>query len=485
MKVIEALVAFPMLAALFPAAANAQLTLFTFDGTTETPVGATYNYPTISAGSTESVRFRVFNTTTSPVTISTLSVGGAGFSFAAINGTLPYPIPPAPSTLNFLEFTVQFTGTIVASYSANLQVNGISALLLAVVVAVPPPTIAPVPMFVSGCTQPTPGGVVFSATEPIGTSGTCNFTLQNTGTQPLAISVTVTGNGFQGPQGTQTLNPGATTSFAITFTPQCGTTSPNYSGLLTITATATGQQPNGQTFALSAVGTTPTPAPTINVASVSASAQQPTLTLSLPNASPCGASGYLNLVFTSNVPGVAGDSSVVFLQGNVTSLPFMVAANSTAITIEGQPSTTFQTGTTAGTITFTTTAAPTGSPLAGVPTATATITIPPALITIDSATASNQISGQLNVEVTGFDNTYSAGAMSFTFFDTTGKQVGSPIDVNFTSQFKSYFAGQSSGSAFLMNVSFPVLGNQALIGTVQMTLTNSAGPVQTGPLTFQ
>jgi hypothetical protein len=75
--------------------------------------------------------------------------------------------------------------------------------------------------------------------------------------------------------------------------------------------------------------------------------------------------------------------------------------------------------------------------------------------------------------------------MSFTFFDTTGKQVGSPIDVNFTSQFKSYFAGQSSGSAFLMNVSFPVLGNQALIGTVQMTLTNSAGPVQTGPLTFQ
>jgi hypothetical protein len=36
-----------------------------------------------------------------------------------------------------------------------------------------------------------------------------------------------------------------------------------------------------------------------------------------------------------------------------------------------------------------------------------------------------------------------------------------------------------------MNVSFPVLGNQALIGTVQVTLTNSAGPVQTATLTFQ
>lgn len=380
----------------------------------------------------------------------------------------------------------------MATYSANLQVNGISVLLLAAVVPARPPAITPVPMFVSGCTQPTPGGVVFSAV-PIGTVGTCNFTLQNTGTQPLAISVAVTGNSaFQGPQGTQTLNPGATMSFAITFTPECAATSPNYSGSLMVTAAATGQQPNGQTFALSATGITPTPAPAINVASVSASAQQPTVTLSLTTAASCLATGYLNLTFTPSVHGVAGDSAVKFLQGNVTSLPFSVAPNSTVVTINGQPSTTFQTGTTAGTITFTTTE----TPMAGSPTATATTTIPPASITIDAATASNQISGQLDVTVTGFDNTYSAGMMSFTFFDTTGKQVGSVVNANFTSCFAGYFgigaattgcspAGQTSGSAFLMLISFPVLGNQTLIGTVQVTLTNSAGPVQTGPLTFQ
>jgi hypothetical protein len=43
--------------------------------------------------------------------------------------------------------------------------------------------------------------------------------------------------------------------------------------------------------------------------------------------------------------------------------------------------------------------------------------------------------GQLNIEVVGFDNTYSAGPMTFTFFDTTGKPIGSPVSVDFTAQF--------------------------------------------------
>ena len=116
-KVVQGLVAFAILAPLFPVAANAQLLLFTYNGTTqiETPVGATYQYGSVSAGSNAGVRFRVFNNSTSPVTISTLSVAGAGFSFSAINGSAPYVIPPTPSSLNFLEFTVQFSGTLVAS----------------------------------------------------------------------------------------------------------------------------------------------------------------------------------------------------------------------------------------------------------------------------------------------------------------------------------------------------------------------------------
>lgn len=45
-KVVQGLVAFAILAPLFPVAANAQLLLFTYNGTTqiETPVGATYQF---------------------------------------------------------------------------------------------------------------------------------------------------------------------------------------------------------------------------------------------------------------------------------------------------------------------------------------------------------------------------------------------------------------------------------------------------------
>ena len=212
---------------------------------------------------------------------------------------------------------------------------------------------------------------------------------------------------------------------------------------------------NSQTFALTGNGITPqiaTPTLTFD-AGIFASAQQRTLTLSLPTPAPCGAAGTLNLSFAPSAQGVEGDNSVVFLQGNVGIQTFSIAPNSTAVTIGGQSSTTFQTGTTAGAITFTLTGAlVTGYQMT-------TITIPPAAITIDTATASNQILGQLDVEVIGFDNTYSAGMMSFTFFDALGKQVGAALPANFTPEFAGYFAAQTSGSPFLMRVSFPVIGN--------------------------
>ena len=195
--------------------------------------------------------------------------------------------------------------------------NGISVLLLA---AVQP---APVITFSPPCTPDPNSGTDFPKVQ-MGASIGCNFYVQNPSSQP--ISVTVTGNGFV-QQGIQSpLNPGGATSFMITFTPVCGTAI--YNGSLVV---------NGQTFALSATGMTPTLAPIINVDSVSVSAQQPTLTLSLPTAAPCGATGYLNLAFTSGVQGVASDSAVKFLQGNVTSLPFSVAQSSTVATSTASP----------------------------------------------------------------------------------------------------------------------------------------------------
>ncbi len=447
--------------------ATAQLTLFSFDGTTEAPVGSTYNFGNVAVESTASARFRVFNTSTSAVTLSTVTVSGFGFSITAVNGSLPYPIAPA----NFLEFTVQLSPTLLATYNANLQINtighanNISVILLAT--AVTPPLLTAV----SGCTVS--NGAFSFGNVQVGSLHLCNFSLVNPGSQPMLISTIGLSGGFQfqqpGPATPLTLAANQGTMFTVEITPACGTAA--FSGSLIV---------NSQTFPLAGSAITPAlakPAITFDAAGFS-SGQQHTLTLSLPTAPPCAVTGNLNLAFTP-VQGLPNDASIVFAKGSTRSLQFTVAANSTQVSLAGQLSAVFQTGTTAGTIAFTVT----GTPLAADP--TVTLTIPPTPISIDLAAASNQVLGELNVEVTGFDNTYSAGAMSFTFFDSNGKPIGSPITADFTSAFKSYFSKQSAGSSFLMQVSFPIQGNQALVSTVQATLTNSSGPAQTGSLTFQ
>src|SRR5205807_6439476 len=127
-------------------------------------------------------------------------------------------------------------------------------------------------------------------------------------------------------------------------------------------------------------------------------------------------------------------------------LPFSFKQGDTQISLNGQTGAVFQTGTTAGTITFM--LAPSGFQFEGDP--TTTLTVSPSAIGIDSASATRR-ANDLDVEVIGYDNTYTAGAMSFTFYDTSGNTVKpGPIQADFTSAFKLYFATQSAGSAFLM-----------------------------------
>ena len=59
------------------------------------------------------------------------------------------------------------------------------------------------------------------------------------------------------------------------------------------------------------------------------------------------------------------------------------------------------------------------------------------------------------------------------------------MNADFTSAFKTYYGGQTNGSAFVAQVSFPVTGSVASIGSVTVTLINAAGTMSTGSLTFQ
>jgi hypothetical protein len=447
--------AFLIAAALaLPMAARAQLTLESVNGSTQTPVGATFSFGSVASGSSAGVVFRALNTGSSAVVIDTLSLSGAGFSISAVNGTLPYTIAPG----NFLGFTVQFTAGSPAAYSAGLLVENISVLLLANSV------VGPTVSFFPPCALAGPNGVNFG-TLTNGSLHLCNFLISNGNTQPITISTIAVTGAFQASQVPAlpvTLPPGQGTMFVVEITPGCGTQA--VTGTLTV---------NTASYALSGQGADPplpTPVLALDVAALG-SGEQHSLTMSLASPAACAMSGNVNLVFTpsKNLP-VGDDTSIVFLSGSTRSLQFSATPGSSAVTIAGQASAAFQTGTTAGTITFTVS----GIPGTSLPS-----------ISFAIAPASNQITGQLDLEVIGYDNTYSAGPMTFTFYDANNNIIGSAISANFASNFQSYFAMYKSGSSFLARVSFPLQGSGTVVTTLTATLSNNAGATQTGTLTFQ
>lgn len=449
---------------LLPLAARAQLALYTLNGTTEIPVGAVLDLGKVAAGDTLGTRIRVRNTGGGSIHITQFSANGAGFSMDAPS----VPFPMAPGSVQ--DILLSFSASVLATYSANLQVtsdvNNVSVIVVAAVVAGPVLTIFPV---CTGSDGPPPS-IDFGNVQA-GQLRLCNFYLQNPGAQDITIAAfQVTGSGFQmsmGPSAPFTIAAGGTTAFVITFTPNAAGF---YNGSLAIAT---------RTYALTGTAfNAPLPTPILEFDSGPfQSAQQRTLTMRLPTAASAAASGYVNLAFQPDTTIVTGDTTVMFLATGTYSLPFSISQGSTQISINGQTSATFQTGTTSGQIRFTLS----GISAGGGPT---TITIPPAAMSIDTAIATKRTE-DLDIQVIGFDNTYSAGAMTFTFFDTSSHAVPpGAIRADFTQDFLGFFTKTQTGSMFQVRVSFPVLGDTSGIGSVDVQLNNSAG-VTTQHLIFQ
>jgi hypothetical protein len=452
---------------LLPLAASAQLAVVTYDGATETPAGSVLDFGKVAGGDTKDVRFRARNTGISAAILITLSVAGAGFSLVNPPAT-PYTIAPG----NFVEFPVRFVSNAPAAYSANLQVNSVSVLLLATTVPVPTLTAA------SGCAGPDlkTRAIDFGRIQKSVTSA-CTLALQNFSTRSLGVAaLTVAGSAFGPPQGLRaplTLLPGERVTFTIAFSPPDATT---YSGTLTIDTRA---------FPLMGAAYNPVlPKPALTFdSSAIGSAQQHTLKMSLPSPATFSGSGYVNLVFAPATKVVTDDPAVMFLPTGTRTLPFSFKPGETLISIDGQAGAVFATGTTAGVITFQVT--PLGFQFEADP--ATPLPIPPATIGIDTLSATRR-ANDLDIEVIGYDNTYTAGVMSFTFYDKSGNAISpGAIQADFTSAFNSYFTSQAGGSAFLMRVTFPVTGTDAQVAQVagvDVALTNSAGVAQTQRLRF-
>jgi hypothetical protein len=435
------------------------------------------DFGSVSTSATSSIAFTLTNETASTLTTPAVKIQTGVFTSSAFSvdtSGLPAALGSGASATFTVKFepgqTVLTTATLlVGSNSYGIQgtgtaSTGIDALQISYVDATGVRTLpqAATPISFGQLVPGVPGGA------------TLTFTVSNPQTSFSAVTVTqlsVRGAAFtiQGaPSLPAVIQPNTSITFRIAFS---ANSSGTYTGSLTI---------GTRVFGLTGLAVvSPVPAMSLQFSKRPlTSGEQVTVTAQAASASTQDAIGTLSMQFTPTVPDVADDPAVQFVPLSSRNLSLDLAKGSQTATYQNQSALIFQTGTTAGTLTFT---------LSFVNTApvTQTFTITPALIHISSAQAQRQ-DPNLVVTINGYDNTYSAGKMSFTFFDLKGKQINvTPVDVDATSNFHQlFFTNNQAGGAFALQAKFPVKGDITQIGSVAVTLTNSAGETNTN-LTFQ
>jgi hypothetical protein len=258
--------------------------------------------------------------------------------------------------------------------------------------------------------------------------------------------------------------PGQSADFYVQFSP---TAAGARSGLLRI---------GSSTYALTGTGVEPPlPKPRLSISlPQNLSAQQGAVTVTLDAASRTSGSGTVTLEFQPG-PGLTDDPTIMFLLGGRTAI-VSVAPGDTQVHFGPQLTALFQTGATAGTLVFTV-------QLGGV-TDQQTITILPAPVGITSVQGVRSATA-VEVRVTGFDNTRTAGLLTFTFFDAASNAVApGAIRADATASFASYFRDSGLGGVFLLRAVFPVTGDPAQVGAFQVQIVNSAGTGQTARTVF-
>ncbi len=425
----------------------------------------------------------VLTTATAPVTFTLTNNSATAFNSQSLitistptnNPNTPFSLSGVPDSIapnTSATFTVTFAPGATGTYQTTLNVGTNSYLIQGAGTANVVGDLSSL-----GITYTDSTGVRLTAqpATPIsfgqivgGTNGTAalTFTVSNPQTTISAVSVptlTVTGTGFAlsgAPALPASIQPGSSITFKVVFS---GNTTGTYTGTLAI---------GTRLFSLTGQSIT-SPLPDISFQldqPTLTSAQQVHLAVQLASASTVSAIGTLTMQFTPAVAGITDDPAVNFTATSGRNLQISVANAAQSATYNSQTPITFQTGATAGTITFTATF-PNKAPYSQ------SFTVTPAQINITASKAVRQ-SPNLVVTLSGYDNTYTAGKLSFNFYDTTGKLLtATPIAVDATSAFHQYFFTTSKvGGAFSVQASFPLTGaDVSQVGKVAVSLINSAG----------
>jgi len=440
-------------------ALHAQFQLYVVSGGAVTPAPMTYNLGAVNTGVPAAVQFRLVNTSAAPATFDTLKAAGVGFTI--INPpALPISLGPQAST----DFTVGFEAASAGSYSAVLSAQNVSVLLT--VTALPSLTYS-----VAGTT----GSQPLSAATPIdfgttllGSVVTLHFSISNQTAGGLIVpAIAVQGADFAlaspSPSGAL-LQSQQNATFDVQFAP---TAVGARDGSLQIGNTA---------YILTGTGVAPPlPAPQLIVnLTQPQSGQQGAVAVKLASVAQTSGSGTVTLTFT---PGPAGakDSAVQFAAGGQT-VSFTVSPGDTQGHFGSQLTAPFQTGTTAGALAI--------AVQLGNAADRQTVVIAPAPVAVSAATGA-RASGSITLTVTGYDNTRTAGPLTFTFFDASGNPVmPGAIQANGAAAFANYFQASTLGGTFQLKAVFPVTGDSSAVGSFEVGFSNSAGSSATARTQF-
>jgi hypothetical protein len=446
-----------VLAAFTAPGAWAQFSLYLVNGNVELPVPAVLDLGGVYPTETSAARFRIRNTSAAAAPLSLLAVRGTGF---ALNGLPVLPVGLAPQQA--LDFSVAFQATGVGSYSASLDTEGTSVLLTASVGA----GLTAAVETASG--QQTLGAAAldFGSTQ-VGGAVTRHFVLSNlTGYVLQAGGIAVQGDGFAAagtvPAG-MVFQPGDSAGFDVVFQPVAA-------------GSATGSLVIGErSYSLAGAGVPiPLPRPLLHVdLSQVQSGQQGTVAVSFDAAAQTVGTGTLSLDFQPLAVGATDPAIQLGVMGR--SLTFPIAAGDSQANFGDLSAVAFQTGTTAGTLKFTVSM--------GSATDQKTVVIPAAPVTIVAASAARG-SGSIEIDLTGYDNSRTAGTVVYTFYDAAGTAVTPGITVDDSRDFAAYFAGSTVGGNFLLRAVFPVSGDASRIAGFEAQVSNGVGTTGTGRVRF-
>jgi hypothetical protein len=437
---------------------GAQLIYEVDAGTGLQPLGAgPVDFGSVELGFSVARHFAVVNQTAIILTAPAIGVPASDF---ALSGAAPGGLALQPG--QSADFYVQFTPTATGARAGSLVIGSQTHALIGTGLQLTYEVDAGAGL------QPFGAGPVDFGSVARGFSVVRHFAVANQTAAVLtvpAIAVAASDFALSGAApGGLALPPGQSADFYVQFSP-------------TATGVRTGSLAIGHsTYALTGTGVEPPlPNPGLSISLPQAlSTQQGAVTITLDAASVTSGSGTLTLDFLPG-PGLTDDALIVFASGGRTAT-FTVSAGDTQGHFGDQLTAPFQTGTTAGALVFTV-------QLGGV-TAQQTITILPATVGITSVQGVRSATG-IEVQVTGFDNTRTAGALTFTFFDAAGNTIApGAVRTDATANFASYFQNSGLGGVFLLTAVFPVTGNTAQIAAFQVQIANSVGTAQTARTTF-